>query len=109
MKELFLVEPQERYKEEFEKMVEEYRAFGEKDYFDLFKEALSDFKGYVIKLKDNTRGCDGWVPTFTFWLTNMKDEILGQYPLAMAEADIARYTVYNCALLLTLVQSNNTI
>ena len=26
MKELFLVEPQERYKEEFEKMFEEYRA-----------------------------------------------------------------------------------
>ena len=77
MKELFLVEPQERYKEGFQLMVEEYRAFGEKDYFDMYKEAISDFKGYVIKLNDNMKGCDGWVLTCTFWLTNMNDVILG--------------------------------
>jgi len=77
MKGLFLVEPQERYKEGFEKMVEEYRAFGEKDYFDMYKDALSNFKGYVQKLNDNIKECDGWVPTCTFWLTNMNDEILG--------------------------------
>lgn len=77
MKGLFLVEPQERYIEEFVKMVEEYRAFGEKDYFDMYKEAIGDFKGYVIKLNDNTKVCEGWVPTCTFWLTNMNDEILG--------------------------------
>ena len=53
MKELFLVEPQEGYKEGFLKMVEEYRAFGEKEYFDMYKEAISDFKGYVLKLNDN--------------------------------------------------------
>lgn len=77
MKELFLIEPQERYKEGFEKMVEEYRSFGEKDYFDMYKEAISDFKGYVQKLNDNTKVCEGWVPSHTFWLTNMNDEILG--------------------------------
>ena len=64
MKELFLVEPaRERYKEGFEKMVEEYRSFGEKDYFDMYKEAISDFKGYVQKLNDNTKVCEGWVPS----------------------------------------------
>lgn len=77
MKELFLVEPQERHKKGFDKMVEEYWAFGEKDYFDMYKEAISDFKGYVQKLNDNTKGCEGWVPTNTYWLTNMNDEILG--------------------------------
>lgn len=77
MKELFLVEPQEGYKEGFLKMVEEYRAFGEKEYFDMYKEAITDFKGYVLKLNDNIKGCDGWVPTYTFWLTNMNDKILG--------------------------------
>ena len=77
MKDLFLVEPQERYKVGFEKMVEEYRAFGETEYFEMYKEALRDFKGYVLKLKDNIKGCDGWVPSYTFWLTNMNDKILG--------------------------------
>jgi len=77
MKDLFLVEPQERYKEGFKKMVEEYRAFGEKEYFEMYKEAISDFKGYVLKLKDNIKGCDGWVPSYTFWLTNMNEKILG--------------------------------
>ena len=41
------------------------------------KKLSDDFKGYVLKLKDNTQQCDGWVPTNTFWLTNMNDEILG--------------------------------
>ncbi len=77
MKELFLVEPQEKYKEEFVKMVEEYRAFGEKEYFDMYKEALIDFNAYVKKLNENIKGCDGWVPTYTFWLINMNNEILG--------------------------------
>ena len=77
MKNLFLVEPQERYKDGFQKMVEEYRAFGDKEYSDMYKEAISNFKGYVLKLNENTKGCDGWVPTCTFWLTNLNDEILG--------------------------------
>lgn len=77
MKELFLVEPQEQYKEGFERMVEEYRAVGNKEYYDMYKAAISDFKGYVLKLNDNIKGCDGWVPTCTFWLINMKDEVLG--------------------------------
>jgi len=80
MKELFIVEPQERYKEGFEKMVDEYRVHGEKEYFEMYKEALSDFKGYVLKLNDNAKGIgllDGWVPSYTYWLTNIEDEILG--------------------------------
>jgi len=79
MKELFLVVPQVRYKEGFEKMVEEYKAFGEEEYFDLYKGAISDFKGYVLKLNGDTKEYDGygWVPTYNFWLTNMNNEILG--------------------------------
>jgi len=80
MKKLFLVEPQERYKEDIEKMVEEYRLYGEREKFDMYKEAVSDFKGYVLKLNDNAKGLgipDGWVPAYTYWLTNLKDEILG--------------------------------
>ncbi len=77
MKEVFLVEPQARYQEAFGKMVEEYRASGENEYFDMYKEAINDFTGYIQKLKDNVKGCDGWVPSYTFWLTSSHDEILG--------------------------------
>lgn len=80
MKEIFLVEPHERYKEGFEKMVDEYRVHGEKEYFEMYEEALSDFKRYVSKLNDNAKGIgltDGWVPSHTYWLKNEEDEILG--------------------------------
>jgi len=80
MEQLFLVEPQERYKDGFVKMVEEYRVFGEKEYFDMYSEALGDFNGYVLKLNNAAKGIglpDGWVPAYTYWLTNVKNEILG--------------------------------
>jgi predicted acetyltransferase len=80
MKGLFLVEPQERYKEGFKKMVNEYRVQGEEEYFEMYREALKDFRGYVLKLNDNAKGIgvlEGWVPSYTYWLTNKEDEILG--------------------------------
>jgi len=80
MKELLLVDPQERYANGFKKMVEEYRLFGEKKYFEVYREALDDFNGYVLKLNNNAKGVDlpdGWVPAYTFWLTDVGDEIFG--------------------------------
>ncbi|WP_407310079.1 GNAT family N-acetyltransferase [Desulfosporosinus sp. SB140] len=80
MKELFLVEPQERYRESFEKMVYEYSAHGEKDYYEMYKEALSNFNQYVLKLKNNSKGIGvpaSWVPSYTYWLTDMDDQIRG--------------------------------
>lgn len=61
-------------------MVEEYRVFGEKEYFEMYSEALSDFNGYILKLNNTAKGIglpDGWGPSYTYWLTNIKDEILG--------------------------------
>ncbi|HZK55602.1 MAG TPA: GNAT family acetyltransferase, partial [Desulfosporosinus sp.] len=80
MKKIFLVEPQERYAKGLEKMVNEYREYGEKEYFDMYKEAVNDFNGYVSKLNDNAKGIgllEWGVPQCTYWLTNMEDDILG--------------------------------
>ncbi|WP_058302161.1 GNAT family N-acetyltransferase [Gorillibacterium timonense] len=84
MEELFLVEPQEGYKEAFVKMVEEYGAVGEEYYFEMYKKALSDFKGYIQKLIEDRQGCEGWVPTNTFWLTNTSGEIAGVVRIRMS-------------------------
>lgn len=77
MKDLVLVQPQEQYRVGFKQMVEAYRDFGEKEYFDKYKDALGDFTGYVLKLTENAKIFDEWVPTQTFWLKNANDEILG--------------------------------
>ncbi|MEO3944262.1 GNAT family N-acetyltransferase [Gorillibacterium sp. CAU 1737] len=65
---LVLVEPQEAYKEAFLRMVEEYRAAGEVECFNRYKEAPTDFDGYLQKLKEQRKHWEGWVPTHSYWL-----------------------------------------
>src|SRR5665648_359159 len=80
MKKIFLVKPQERYAKGQEKMVNEYREYGEKEYFDMYKEAVNDFNGYVSKLNEKVKWIvllECCVPQCTYCLTNMEDDILG--------------------------------
>lgn len=84
MDDIFLAEPQEQYRVGFLKMVSEYKNSGEEHYFDMYKDALEDFEGYILKLRNNIRGQEGWVPSYTFWLTNMDEEILGVVRIRMS-------------------------
>lgn len=77
---VFLVEPNIGYKDKFTAMVCAYKASGEVDYYDMYKEALEDFDKYVLKLQNNAKGIDipeNWVTTHTFWLTNAQGLVLG--------------------------------
>jgi predicted acetyltransferase len=88
---IFLVEPQEQHREGYLKMVSEYKNFGEEHYFDMYKEALEDFDGYILKLKSFINGQEDWVPSYTFWLTNMNKDILGVVRIRMSlENDYVR-------------------
>lgn len=80
MKEVFLIEPSKEYKDKFAQMVQDYEKNGEREYFDIYKEALDDFNKYVEKLINNSRGIglpEGWVPCSNLWLVNSEKEILG--------------------------------
>jgi Predicted acetyltransferase len=77
MSELFLVEPDEQYRDGFINMVLDYRDYGEEYYFDKYKEALTDFEGFIAKLRAAINGEEDWVPSHSFWLTNTNKEILG--------------------------------
>jgi predicted acetyltransferase len=76
-----LIEPTLELKAEFQSMVAEYAAAGEKYYVDMYAEAVEDFDGYVAKLHDHAKGLnlpEGWVPSSTFWLVRGDDNrILG--------------------------------
>lgn len=80
MEEAFLVEPSKVYKDKFVQMVQDYKKYGEKEYFDMYKEALEDFDKYVERLINNSKGIGlplGWVPCSTYWLVNSKSKVLG--------------------------------
>jgi predicted acetyltransferase len=77
---VFLVEPNLEYKEQFAAMVQAYKDSGEASYYDMYKEALEDFDKYVLKLQNHAKGIDipeDWVTTHTFWLTNNEGMLLG--------------------------------
>lgn len=78
--ELYLVEPNILYKEQFRSMVSIYEKSGETDYFEMYKEAINGFEQYVTNLLNYAKGIDvpdDWVPYNTYWLTNDMNEILG--------------------------------
>ncbi|MEL7650051.1 MAG: GNAT family N-acetyltransferase [Sedimentibacter sp.] len=80
MKELLLIEPSKKFKDEFAQMVQDYEKYGEIEYYEMYKSALDDFNKYVENLIDNSRGIglkEGWVPCSTFWLIDNTNHILG--------------------------------
>lgn len=77
---IFLVEPNIEYRDQFTAMVCAYNSSGEVDYYDMYKEALENFDKYVLKLQNNAIGIDipeDWTVTHTFWLTNNEGMLLG--------------------------------
>jgi predicted acetyltransferase len=61
-------------------MVSMYKKSGETDYFEMYKEAIDDFKQYVANLLNYAKGInvpEDWVPYHTYWLTNDESQILG--------------------------------
>lgn len=76
---LKLIDPSIEYEEAFKRFVLSYKEFEEMKYFDMYKEALENYKSYIGKLKNQSKGLDlpeGWMPSSTFWLTD-SEEILG--------------------------------
>ena len=77
---IFLVEPNIAYREQFIDMVNGYKSSEEVDYYDMYKEAVENFDKYVLKLQNNAKGIDipeDWVTTHTFWMTNNEGVLLG--------------------------------
>lgn len=77
---LHLVERSVDYKEQFLEMVAAYKASVETDYFELYREAVEDFDGYVFKLlkyMQETNEPDKMTPSHSFWLTNDEQSIIG--------------------------------
>jgi predicted acetyltransferase len=71
-----LTDPTEGLEDEFLDMVREYRLQGERRY----EEALSDFRGFVRRLRLNAQGVDlakGHVPSNTYWLVGGGRRVLG--------------------------------
>lgn len=77
---LKLVKPSLDMKYEFQRMVMEYRSYGEKEYFKMYNNALDDFGGYLIKLEEQDKGIklkEGFVPCATYWLIDNEKSVLG--------------------------------
>jgi len=77
---LKLVEPSFEFKTEFQAMVAEYQAAGEKHYASMYADAIKDFAKYVNKLRNYANGLNlpqDWVRSSTYWLTGNENQILG--------------------------------
>ncbi len=83
MKEIILVEPNEKYKQSFENYVLSYDKINDVYYYSKYKKALENFHDYLDDLHNYSIGKDllpGEVTTSTFWLTD-KNEIDRKYSL----------------------------
>lgn len=79
MRNLFLVEPNEKYEKSFKNYVMAYKETKDEFYYNIYKKALDDFRGYIQELRNYSKGIkvpEGWVPFSTFWLIN-DDEVVG--------------------------------
>lgn len=75
-----LKSPSVVYKESFLENINDYKASGDIEYFNIYKKALDNFEQYVEKLNNNAKGIDlpeGYVPCSTFWLVNENNKVLG--------------------------------
>lgn len=77
---LYLDEPNLKYESSFRNIVRQYELSGEKLYYDMYKDALDEFGNYVQMLINHSKGIylpTGWVPYYTFWLTDNTENIYG--------------------------------
>lgn len=72
--------PSIKYEKSFLEYINDYKVSGDKEYMYVYRDAYKDFKQYVSKLNNNSKGIDlpeGYVPCSSFWLVNDKEEVLG--------------------------------
>lgn len=99
MADLFLSKPDIKYKNSFEKYVIAYKEAGETYYFNMYKQALEDFDGYLKYLNDWLKGIDlkdGFVNTSTFWLID-NNEVVGATRVRHEEVEGAGHIGYDIA------------
>lgn len=97
MSEVFLAEPDMKYKSSFEGYVLSYKNNGEEYYYNKYEAALEDFEGYLKVLKNYSKGInlkDDDVNTSTFWLIN-RDEVVGVTRLRHEEVEFAGHIGYD--------------
>lgn len=74
-----LVKPNKNYKNSFLTYVREIKK-SESETYELYKNAEIDFELYVDELKNAELGIglpEGWIPCSSYWLVDLKDEVLG--------------------------------
>nr|WP_207717258.1 GNAT family N-acetyltransferase [Clostridium acetobutylicum] len=61
-------------------MAIQYKTYGEREYFEMYKKSLEDFEGYLIEIENQDKGInlkEGFVPCATYWMVNSDENILG--------------------------------
>lgn len=99
MSDLFLAEPNEKFKKSFENYVLAYQETDDDFYFRKYRRALVNFREYLIDLQNYSIGVDlpdGWVTTSTFWLIH-NDEVVGVVRVRHEEVDCAGNIGYDIA------------
>ncbi|EQK41491.1 acetyltransferase domain protein, partial [[Clostridium] bifermentans ATCC 19299] len=72
--------PSIKYENSFLEYINDYKVSGDTEYMYVYRDAYKDFKQYVSKLNNNSKGIDlpeGYVPCSSFWLVNDKEQVLG--------------------------------
>jgi len=98
---LRLVNPSTIYEKEFIKNIYDYEENNEIEYYDTYKEALTDFGKYVDKLLANAKGENlpkGWtIAVTTLWLTNEEEsrKVFGCIRLRHKNANIHGHIGYD--------------
>ncbi|MGL5753623.1 MAG: GNAT family N-acetyltransferase, partial [Paraclostridium sp.] len=80
MEEMFLIAPSKDYRDGFVGMIQDYENHEDKEYFNMYKDALEDFDKYIEKLLNNSRGIGlpkDRVASSTYWLVNKDNNVLG--------------------------------
>ncbi len=97
MEDLFLIEPNEKYKKSFQNYALAYKKINDNHYFDKYKKALDNFKDYLNDLHNYSIGDNlpkGTVVTSTFWLTDKK-EVVGVVRIRHQEVQYGGHIGYD--------------
>jgi predicted acetyltransferase len=97
LKDLFLVEPNEKFQKSFENYALSYRKINDEHYFNKYKKAIENFQDYLNDLHSYSKRQDlpqVEVLTSTFWLTDKK-EVVGVVRIRHQEVEYAGHIGYD--------------
>lgn len=97
MKDIFLVEPNEKYQRSFKNYVLAYEKINDEHYFTKYKKALENFQDYLTDLHNYSIGTEllqGDVRTSTLWLID-KEEVVGVVRIRHEEVESAGHIGYD--------------